>query len=292
MLSRGVAARLRRHGPDYPFAEVAAYLHGADIVFGNLECTLLAGAPVARGSLTFRADPGEAAALRAAGFSILSLANNHSPNYGPGGLRATFAALRAAGLAYAGAGANARAARAPVVLSRGGIRFAFLAYTEGDIVPADYAAARDRAGVAFMNRAALPRDIAAARAAADVVIVSMHAGREYQPRPDARQISFAHAAIDAGADLVLGHHPHVVQTMEWYRGKPIFYSLGNFIFDQTWSRATQLGMSVELTFSRAGLVGWSPHPVRIVNAAQPELLAGAAAAAVVQRLGPAALRAR
>lgn len=288
MLSRGVAVRLRRYGPDYPLAGVAAYLRGADLVFGNLECTLQAGPPVPRHALQFRAAPREAAALAAAGFTVLSLANNHSPNYGPAGLRATFAALDAAGLAYVGAGPDRAAARRPAVIVRRGIRFAFLAYAEGDIVPAGYAAGPRRAGVAFMNLQTLAGDVARARAAADIVIVSMHAGREYQPRPDAEQIAFAHAAIAAGADAVIGHHPHVVQTMEWYRGKPIFYSLGNFIFDQSWSQPTRLGLAVELTFTRAGLVAWRPQPVRIMDAAQPRLLSGPAAAAVLARLGPGA----
>lgn len=272
MLSRAVGTRMERHGYDYPFASTSEYIRMADIAFGNLETPITPGLPVLPYEMSFRADPEVATALKEAGFDVLSLANNHTPNFGEAGIRDTLRYLDEAGIAYVGAGANARDAALPAFLSVRGITFAFLAYTDAYIVPAEYEAGEERAGTAFMHIEKMKKAVLDAKLIADIVIVSMHAGDEYEPLQSDRQTAFAHAAIDAGAEVVIGHHPHVVQPMEVYKGKYILYSLGNFIFDQMWSMETREGMLANMIFTHEGLAGITFHPVRIEDYAQPRFL--------------------
>jgi poly-gamma-glutamate capsule biosynthesis protein CapA/YwtB (metallophosphatase superfamily) len=274
MLSRAVATRMRRHGYDYPFASTSEFMRGADIAFGNLETAITEGPEVLPFEMSFRADPESAKALRDAGFDVLSLANNHTPNFDEKGLVDTIFYLDEAGIVHVGAGTDSEANRAKFIEANG-IRFAFLAYNDDDVVPASYEATETRRGTAFMHTERMKAAVQNARSAADIVIVSMHAGDEYEPFPNDSQTAFAHAAIDSGAELVLGHHPHVVQTMEVYKGKYIFYSLGNFIFDQMWSRETREGLAVKATFRKDGLTGVTFHPVLIEDYAQPRFLEAA-----------------
>jgi len=288
MLSRTVAAQMRLKGFDFPFQKMRPLLGSGDIVFGNLETPITAGRIIKPGDMTFRADPGVETYLAEAGFDILSLANNHLMNYGERGLNDTLTALDAAGIKYAGAGINATEAHRPKVVSANGVDFVFLAYDAGNIVPTSYEATANRPGIAIMDIGRMAEDVNAVKKDDNVVIVSMHGGVEYAPRPSLEQTVFAHAAIDAGADLVLGHHPHVVQTAERYKDKIIFYSLGNFIFDQTWSRDTQDGLAVKLTFGGNELTKVELLPVIIADACQPIPAEGADANRILRRLGTTA----
>ena len=286
MFSRTVGLKVAENGgPDAAFERVRDYLRSGDITFGNLETALTPGRAIQPGEMTFRSDPAVAASLAAAGFDVISLANNHVPNFGAAGVMDTLKYLDAARVGHAGAGADAAAARAPAVIERSGLRFAFLAYNDADVVPADYFAAPDRPGTAVMDVGSLRTDVAAARAAADIVVVSMHSGTEYVPGPNKRQVAFAHAAIDAGADLVIGHHPHVVQTVETYAGKPILYSLGNFVFDQGWSRETQDGLAAKAVFRGRQLVRIEFQPIVINDLFRPETAVGADRERILGRLG-------
>ncbi|OGG59872.1 hypothetical protein A2765_04800 [Candidatus Kaiserbacteria bacterium RIFCSPHIGHO2_01_FULL_56_24] len=285
MLSRTVAKKMHQYGPDYPFASTTAFIQSGDIAFGNLETPITPGDDVQPMEMTFRADPEAAQALKDAGFDVLSLANNHTPNFGEEGLRDTLSYLDEAGLSHAGAGMNSKQAHEPAFLTVQGITFAFLAYNDHDVVPVSYEAGEGRAGTAFMRIEDMTAAVQAAKAAADIVIVSMHSGIEYEPIPDESQVAFAHAAIDAGAEMVIGHHPHAVQTMEVYKGKYIFYSLGNFVFDQMFSRETREGLVLKVNFAKEGLSGIEYHPVLIEDYAQPRFLEGEAAQAVIERLG-------
>jgi len=271
MLSRAVATRMHRFGYDYPFASTTDFIRSADIAFGNLETPITSGPEVLPFEMSFRADPEAAAALQEAGFDVLSLANNHTPNFGEKGLEDTVSYLDEVGIVHAGAGTDFEANQAGFIDAKG-VRFAFLAYNDDDVVPASYEAGDDRLGTAFMHIERMERAVQEARTLADIVIVSMHAGDEYEPFPNDSQVAFAHAAIDAGAELVLGHHPHVVQTMEVYKGKRIFYSLGNFVFDQMWSQETREGLVVKVVFTKEGLKNVTFHPVRIEDYAQPRFL--------------------
>ncbi len=285
MLSRGVAMHIRRHHDlDWPFERVRNSLRRGDLVFGNLECTLTPGPPVAPRAMVFRANPALAPLLRQAGFNLLSLANNHSPNYGPRGLRDEMRVLRRAGIAWAGAGNDASSAAAPAVLTIKGQRIALLAYNSPDVVPAWYAAGPHHAGTNFMNVRRMQAAVRAARRQGSFVIVSMHAGTEYHPRANRFQIAFAHAAIDAGAGLVIGHHPHVIETAERYRGKYIFYSLGNFIFDQQWSRATRLGLMLEIWVQDNQVLRLRLHAIWINPHDQPVILPAVPVLPAIARL--------
>jgi len=271
MLSRNVGDEMKKHDNAYPFAGVGNLLRSGNVVFGNLETSIIPGRPIKTGEMVFRADPGSEVALKDAGFTVLSLANNHVPNFGPAAVSETIKRLADVGLVEVGAGDDDAQARRPAFVSRGGVIFAFLAYNDTDVVPASYGAAPGRAGTNLMDAIKMAADVAGAKKLADVVIVSMHAGSEYADWPNSRQVNFAKSAIDAGADLVIGHHPHVVQPVELYKGKYIFYSLGNFIFDQMWSEPTRRGLALKIGFNRGGITKLAVVPLYMKDFAQPRV---------------------
>lgn len=272
MLSRDVAKRIAENkDPNFPFLKVTDYLRSADMTFGNLECPITEGPVVTRDAMKFHAHPGVERALKQAGFSVLSLANNHLPDYGPKGVIRTTALLDAVGITWVGAGKDAEEAERPALVTKNGVRFAFLAYNDQDVVPKRYGAAKKHPGTNIMDKKKVSNAVRAAKEQADVVIVSMHSGREYM-KPNAHQASFAKAAIDAGAEVVIGHHPHVVQSVEQYKGKFILYSLGNFVFDQTRSPSVKQGVAVKIAFTRAGLRSMRFTPVLIEHEAQPRII--------------------
>jgi len=271
MLSRDVDTKMRRYGYGYPWEKVRGYLASGDIIFGNLETAITPGRKIGSYEMSFRADPENAAVMADVGFDILSLANNHSMNFGESGMKDTMNYLDAAGIIHCGAGEE-DLAYAPMYLVAKGIRFAFLAYESPSFVPNSYAAGSDRVGVAFMDKAKMTAAVQQAKQNADLVIVSMHDGVEYTDSPNRNQIDFAHAAIDAGADMVIGHHPHVTQGVELYRDKYIFYSLGNFVFDQMWSRETRRGLILKAYFNKEGATKIELVPVLIEDYAQPQII--------------------
>jgi len=283
--SRGVERIARKQNNiNYPFLNIQDYLKSADLVFGNLETPITQGPEIPDFEMIFRSNPGTEQALKQAGFSILSLANNHTPNFGEKGLKDTFNFLKNEGIKYVGAGQNEQEAYRVVYIQQNGIKFVFLAYNDTDVVPAYYAASHNRAGTAFMRVDKLAEAIKGAKQTADIVIVSMHSGTEYANKPNKSQIKFAHSAIDAGADLVIGHHPHVVQTMEKYKGKYIFYSLGNFVFDQPQSQETKEGLAIKVYFLKNGASKISLLPVVMENLAQPRTANQVEANKILKRL--------
>ena len=234
-LAREVVDRMEREGASYPYALIAPALNG-DIVAGNLEGALTdRGEPWPKG-YNFRTPPRFAPGLRDAGFDIVSLANNHTLDYGAIGLTDTFAALDAAGVRYAGAGTDDTAARAPVIMEAKGQRVAFLAYAAtpdegGGFSIEQWRAAPGAPGLAVGDPATIAADVASARMQADFVVVLVHAGSEYITTPNAAQRALADAALAAGADAYIGAHAHVVQPVERRGGQLIAWGLGNFIFD-------------------------------------------------------------
>ncbi len=200
--SRGVERIVARQKDiNYPFLNIGNYLRSADLVFGNLETPITQGPEIPDFEMIFRSNPGTEQALKQAGFSILSLANNHTSNFGEKGLKDIFNFLENASIKYVGAGQNEQGAYQPVYIEKKGIKFAFLAYNDNDVVPAYYEASTNRAGTAFMRIDKMTETVKVAKQKADFVIVSMHAGIEYAGKPNNSQINFARAAIDAGADL-------------------------------------------------------------------------------------------
>jgi len=227
MLDRGVWNRIKDHGIDHVMQDVRDRLRAADLAFVNLECPLstVQGHAQPGGSLEFCADPLTAQALEEAGVDVVALANNHGLDAGTRGCRDTMATLTESGIAYAGARPEGFEPDEVTYLTAGDTVVAFLAYTDlsfehGSMCKVD---------PDMENALARVRE---ARNQADVVCVSYHWGEEYEKQPTERQVELGHATIDAGADLVLGHHPHVMSGVEEYGGGLIIYSMGNFVFDQ------------------------------------------------------------
>lgn len=283
--SRGVERIVKKQEDiNYPFLKIREYLKSTDLVSGNLETPITQGREISDFEMVFRSNPGTEQALKQAGFSVLSLANNHTPNFGEKGLKDTFNYLENVGVKYVGAGKDEQEASQPVYIETKGIKFAFLAYNDTDVVPTNYEASENHAGTAFMRIEKTTEVVKEAKQEADFVIVSMHAGTEYTDKPNDSQVNFAHAAIDAGADLIIGHHSHVVQTMEEYKGKYIFYSLGNFVFDQMSSQATKEGLAIKVYFTKNEISKISISPVVMDNFAQPRIANNNEAEKILKRL--------
>ena len=283
MLGRGVSGE-----PD-PLGAAAPWLRRADLAFGNLECALApeesslpdSAVPVGQQNSPQQpatqpyhlvAPPGAAGMLRQAGFDLLGMANNHALDRGLAGLADTSRLLEAAGLAPLGAGPDLPSAYRPVVRAVGGLRLAFLAFNAvpsprgpqwtGELRQAEQVLPWTLAGWERQQALAAVRS---ARQEADAVIISIHWGYEYETRLDPLQRDMAAALVEAGADLVLGHHPHVVQAVERMdrpdgREALIAYSLGNFVFDQGFEQTGQ-GLVLRIFFDRAGLRAVQGLPV-------------------------------
>lgn len=236
MLDRAIGYALKNGDLAFPFGAVTEALASADITVGNLESALGDSGQPQNKRYTFRAPPVAADALALAGFDLLSLANNHALDYGPEALQQGMQLLRQQGVATVGAGADALAARAPVTFENNGLIIAFLSYVG---VPVEYsgfdtriwAATGDQPGLAWADPKNIQDDVAAASANADLVVVLLHSGYEYVQAPSPEQMAAAHAALAAGADLVLGHHAHVLQGIEFRGNSAIVYGLGNFAFE-------------------------------------------------------------
>lgn len=208
------------------------------IAFGNLEGAAGSGGRRVGSKFSFQMDPKSLDAMAAAGFDIVSFANNHVGDYAQGGFDETLSNLIDRSIKYAGAGTKLQAF-APTVFTVRDMTIGFLAAT--DVGPTWLPAREVRQGTVIATDPAFLEAIKAADSAVDVLVVSVHWGTEYSP-VQKNQIAMAHQFIDAGADIIVGHHPHVMQRVETYKDRPIFYSLGNFIFDQYFSIHTMRGM--------------------------------------------------
>lgn len=274
MLAGSGTRAYRQQGYSYPFAAVSERLQQADIVIGNLEAPLTSGGEEFLGKkFRFKVDPSALAALRETGFTHLALANNHILDFGAAGLLQTIKLLDAAGVAYFGAGADLGAARKAWITEVKGIKIAFLSYSL--VYPEEFFAGSNRAGTAPGYRPYYSEDIKLARGKADYVVVSFHWGEEGAKQPKPYQQSTARKAIDAGADLVLGHHPHVLQGVEYYGKGVIFYSLGNFTFGSM-SKSSDSSMIARITLDD-GIKAVEIIPLDVLNSRvlfQPKILSG------------------
>jgi poly-gamma-glutamate synthesis protein (capsule biosynthesis protein) len=262
--------------------DMRSLLTGADLAMVNLEGPAPVKALYHTQGKVFTFDQSLLAGLKNAGIDVVSLANNHIGNAGKQGIRETIAALDGIGIAHGGAGADDVFARAPVIFTIQGVKVAYLAY---DAIAPSYAAGPNLPGTAELSTGVAPADIKAARAAgAQFVIVFPHWGEEYRASPTGAQRTWAHQMIDAGADIVIGSHSHYAGGMETYKGKPIWYSLGNFVFDQVWSEQTEEGLTLELTFNGPNLVQAWMHPTLDLSACQPNFLDAASAQAVLTQV--------
>ena len=283
MLDRDVKKAGLSNGWEYMFAETASFLRGADVSFANLESPL---GDRGRFINMFQAPPEAVEGLAFAGLDVVSLANNHALDYHHEGLLETMRLLREYGIDWVGAGRNLQKARAPLIREVGGVSIGFLAYTEMWFVysrePISWRATAEEPGVAPAELDQIVEDVQKLRELVDVVVVSMHWGKEYVHEPTPEQMRLARAAADAGADLIVGHHPHVLQGLEFYNQSVIAYSLGNFVFDlnlpSTWET-----MLLEFTLSEQGVRDLAILPARIFGV-QPRILDGAPREAAYQRI--------
>ena len=225
MLDRAVGKRIKSAGCAAVIEKLAPELARADIVFGNLESPLSSVGAHDAPNCCFRADPAAAKVLTLGHFGMVSFANNHCLDPGREGYLRTLKRLEEIGVRYCGASAERSQASWLRIMEAQGLKVGFLAYTDLDFTHACYSK--------------VPRDLALHRQAigqaknkCDLLIVSYHWGQEYAERPSERQKTVARAAVGGGADVVLGHHPHVLQGIGLEQGSPVLYSMGNFIFDQ------------------------------------------------------------
>ncbi|MEK7555983.1 MAG: CapA family protein [Patescibacteria group bacterium] len=273
MFDRGVESHILRYGgenQDFPFEKIQAYLKTFDVLFGNLEGPVSDKGADEGSVYSFRMSPAVALALARAGFSVVSVANNHIGDFGKEAMTDTFRRLDDASIVYSGGGKTSAEAYNPKVMSVRGTRISFLAFSE---FGKNYLEAKDfEAGIALISRESLQTSIALAKEVSDVVVVSFHFGDEYEPEPNDYQKETARLAIDLGADIVVGHHPHVVEPLERYKEGYIAYSLGNFIFDQNFSRETMEGAVLEVLLRGTRIAGVKLTPIRLNAHFQPELL--------------------
>jgi hypothetical protein len=250
----------------YPVAATKKITAAADLTVINLEAPLIEGCPYHDSGLIFCGQTGFTAALVAAGVDVATLENNHIANYGPAGIAETEEALAAAGIDFADR-------NTPAVSDVRGLKFGFLAFNGVEDT---------------IDRKAMKAQIKALGSRVDVLIVAVHWGAEYVSLPQTAPgiaeddpMEIAHLAVDAGADLIIGNHPHWVQAVELYKGKFIAYAHGNFIFDQMWSYETRVSVIGRYTFYDDALVGVEFIPTLIEDYAQPVPMKGAEAQAVL-----------
>ena len=274
---------LKEFGPDYPFTDVMPFLSRADVVVGNLESSISTrGTAVENKKFTLRAGPIAALALKKAGIRVVTLANNHSMDFGPLALKDTLGVLDQHEILYTGAGMDLDDARSPAVLKIKGKTIAFLSYSL--TFPLEFFASASRPGTAPGYAEFVKSDIEKARPTADLVVVSFHWGAELMTAAKDYQVELGRKAIDWGADLVLGHHPHVLQELEVYQGRLIAYSLGNFVFGSE-SNRTNTSMILLLTFQGKSLARVEAVPLDVNNYRvqyRPRVLTGQAARDVLE----------
>lgn len=247
---------------DDPFQGFASLFASADIRLANLECVIATTGNSGDKNFTFRAHPRVLPVLKKH-FDALALANNHSGDYGREAFAEMLGLLKRAGLGQFGGGHNLREAHTPLIIERKGIRIALLGYNE--FMPRSFEADFDAPGSAWSEDEQVVADIRAARDVhrADLVIAVMHWGWENEPVANARQRQLARTMVAAGADAIIGGHPHVRQDIETIHGKPVIYSVGNFVMKETDNAQQRLGWVLELNLDKTGVASWRTHTAAI-----------------------------
>lgn len=270
MLGRGVEEKIVTQGGgdfSFPFQLARASIQKADIAFANLEGPISDKGEEKGSVFSFRMDPPAAMGLKDAGFDVVSLANNHMGDWGREAFEDTMRRLRRAGVAYAGAGWNAAEAYQAATIEKNGVSIGYLAFS--DVGPDWMQAEEAYSGIALASIESVKKLVAKAKERHDIVVASFHFGEEYQKEPSDRQRALARAAIDAGATIVIGHHPHVIQPIEEYHSGVIAYSLGNFVFDQPFSEDTMEGMMLEVELEGSEIRAIIPNIVKLNGYYQP-----------------------
>jgi poly-gamma-glutamate synthesis protein (capsule biosynthesis protein) len=291
MLGRGVGMRLKKAG-DYglAFRKVSDYLKQGDVTFANLESPITASTHSLdkKRKIVLKGDPGSVEALTGAGIDVVSLANNHMMDYYEKGLFDTIDILDKFNILHTGSGRNMDDARKPAIIESNGIKIGFLAYSDmAELVFAGdpylkYSAEKDKSGVLPRKYETIKEDVDKLRGQVDILAVSLHWGVEESFTIPPEQVEFAHRLIDDGVDVILGHHPHQFQGIEMYKGKPIIYSMGNFLFDQNDTENME-SFIMDLRYKGNRLEACTAVPVRILDKSYVEIQTGAAASNILDR---------
>ena len=255
------AGKIIEQGGD-PFSDFADYFAGADIRITNLECVVSTRGQANDKMYTFQAHPRVIPVLQKH-FDAVTLANNHSGDFGPDAFAQMLSLLKEAGLAQVGGGMNLKQAHTPLVFTRNGWRIAVLSYNE--FHPRSFEAGFDIPGVAWSEDQQVVEDIQTARRIhrADLVIPVMHWGWENERTANPRQRQLAKLMIDAGADAVIGGHPHVTQDVSVYKGRPIIYSVGNFVMKETDNAFQRQAWVLKMYLDKRGVTRFETLPVKI-----------------------------
>ena len=266
----GVHSMIARHGSDFPFAEVASTLKTADLVVGNLEAAASAFDPRKDGfrSIQYRAQPAAIEGLARAGFNVVSTATNHTMQHGRQAVEETVDLLDKAGIRYTGLEIREKSIFNPCSINIKGRRFGFLNY---NLRPQQYFI--DPPQWKEPDEQLMLSEISELKRSVDHVIVCMHWGDEFIEYPSPEQVRLGRAIIDAGASVILGHHPHILQGLERYKSGVIAYSLGNFVFD-LWQAKLRRSMILKLDFDGSSTTAIEIIPVMINRHHQPEVLTG------------------
>ncbi|GAB4342721.1 MAG: CapA family protein [Calditrichia bacterium] len=274
MLGSWAEEEIARRGTGYPFLALDSLLGASDLVFANLEAPFGSGGERFEKSYTFLVNPALVDVLTAGHINMVSLANNHIMDFGSQPLQETRRLLRQAGIHFSGAGKNLAEARQPAIIKVDSLEIAFLACSL--TFPEEFWATDTTAGTCFPRHTFFFDDIRRLKKEHDFVVVSFHWGSELMTEPKEYQVQLAHQTIQAGADLILGHHPHVVQGVEVYKNKLIAYSLGNFVFG-SFSENAKESMLLEVRFKKSSIESAKIIPINVYNKEvvfQPTLLKG------------------
>jgi len=265
ILSRGIRPYIEKYGPEYPFLSIQAEIKAYDIAFANLETPI-----TQKGNkftpfkgIYFKTNPMVVKGLQSSGFDILSLANNHILDWGSEGAKQTMYFLRKNKIAFSGVGRNKKEALCPAVFHIKGMTIAFISIN--DVYPFTVTDKNGTMQTYSLHDGKIKSDMSTLKEKYDIIVVSVHAGKEYIQYPKRKKIIQMRELIDYGAQVVLGSHPHVIQAIEIYHGGLIAYSLGNLIFDQNWSEETTEGLLLEIGFVNGKPVYYYPILVSIAN---------------------------
>ncbi len=263
MLDRGVERSVTKNfAGDFSqlFKNAESFFQSDDITFLNLEGPVSDKGYIVGSIYSFEMNPIVLPIIKNAGVDTVSFANNHVGDYTKAAFTDTLDRLTAAGISYSGAGKTYEEASSPTIVEKNGMKVGYLAFTDvgpnwlaAKTVETQNATGTAGAGILLASDPNFSQIISSAKTKVDVLVVSFHWGDEYKPH-NARQAKLAHAAVDAGADIIAGHHPHVAQDTEMYKNKLIIYSMGNFIFDQYFSKETMQGLVVRATISKDGTI--------------------------------------
>jgi poly-gamma-glutamate synthesis protein (capsule biosynthesis protein) len=262
MMGGRALTKILLEGADFPFDSTRSILSNADLTMGNLEAPFTdRGRPFPK-KFTFRVPPLFVTGLLGAGFDLVTLANNHILDFGLQGLYDTITLLDSVGIGYCGAGQDKTQALAGRIIEREGWRVGFLAYSL--TYPEAFWATKQRGGTAYPNMRAMKEEIEDLKMRSDLIVVSFHWGEELREDPKAYQRYYAQQVIDFGADLVVGHHPHILQGIEYYKERLIAYSLGNFVFGSYSQRARE-SIILRIYIDRKGLLFAEVVPISVYN---------------------------